>query len=149
METKPHGWAGTLTGKMLHYFGLTREGSEAYRPDGSPLAMCHNALVKDMGEGFKPDPAPDRKRCDSCTKYLAQCAKTAKLLATPATEVLKRGQYRTVLRGQFKGLTVEVQTEDKDFPGFWWCWYTKGTGAKVHQADVMLSASQLGQPVTK
>ena len=71
--TKPHGWAGTLKGKMLHYFGMDRDGSlDYYRPDGSPIALCHNALVKDGGEMFKADLPGDRAACRACEKYLAE-----------------------------------------------------------------------------
>jgi hypothetical protein len=142
METKPHGWATTRAGSMFHYFGMTREGGEGYRTDGSPLAMCHNAL--EAGHELAAKLEPGAKQCASCARYLANSPKTAKVLATVGDEPLKKGQFRTVLRGQFKGLTVEVWEESKDFPGFWMCWYTKGTGAKTHQAELMLSAGQLG-----
>lgn len=149
METKPHGWATTATGKMFHYFGLLREGSEGYRTDGTPLALCHNALLA-SGDLLWTDMHSDYQRCESCVRYLAQTPHVGVLASTPLDLPLKKGQFRTVLRGiGVKGLVVEVWEESKDFPGFWMCWYKKGTGAKQTDVEVMLSASQLGQSVTK
>ena len=149
MTTKSHGWAGTLTGKMVHYFGLTRQGEENYRPDGNPVALCHNALVMDGGERFKPEAPSDRKQCASCARYLANAILAGQLVKEPVAGELEptplaKGQVREVLRGKLKGLMVEVWEPNPDFPGFWMCWYKKGTGAKQTDTEVMLSAEQLG-----
>ena len=147
MATNPHGWATTRTGTMFHYFGLLREGGEGYRPDGTPLALCHNAVV--AGYELSPQLSSECKRCASCIRYLAQTPKSSALAATSVDEPLKKGQFRAVLRGKLSGLVVEVWEEANGFPGFWMCWYKKGTGAKQTDVEVMLSASQMGQSVTK
>ena len=149
METKPYGWAGTRAGQMLHYFGMTREGGEGYRLDGTPLAMCHNALVAGTEE-LKAEPQPLMRLCDSCARSLAKCPKRGLVKELVAGELarmpLAKGQCRKVLRGALASLTVEVSKEAPHFPGFWICWLRKGTGAKQRDVEVMLSAGQLSAP---
>ncbi len=149
MDTvRPHGWGATRAGSMLHYFGLTRDGSEGYRRDGSPLAMCHNALLAGEGELTK-EPQSGQKLCESCARYLARCPKKqAAKVGAPAEQPavpLKEYQKREVLRGKMTGVVVTLQHEHRDFPGFWIGIYEKDCGqAGFQPRELLVNGDQLG-----
>lgn len=122
METKPHGWAATASGKMMHYFGLGRSsyGSIGYRADGTPLALCHNALKMDAETGFENAPPPGWDSCAMCCRYLAEEQTKARKAAAQASGKFGVGVSVKVLRGKLAGKSGDITEKANDFPGFWW-----------------------------
>jgi hypothetical protein len=113
METKPHGWAFTQTGSMVHYFGLS------YRPDGTPVALCHNALRMGAKAVFQDKPN-GYEWCDSCQNYLTKHRKEAQSRAAQAKGKFAVGVTVDVTRGKgVAGTSGTLLEACKGFPGFW------------------------------
>ena len=113
METK-HGWATTRTGSMLHYFGYDS------RADGSPRALCHNALVVAPTAELLALPPADTECCDSCSRYLKLRRQEVRQAPAQAGGKLGPGSSVTITRGKMAGITTDVIEGSKDFPGVWW-----------------------------
>lgn len=138
METKPHGWAATPAGKMMHYFGLGRSkhGSHGYREDGTPLALCHNALRMDAETGYENAPPPGWDSCAMCCRYLADEQQLQRAAKARAAGKFAVDASVKVLRGKLAEKIGVITEKANGFPGFWWVYLG---GAR----PVMLSEGQL------
>jgi hypothetical protein len=127
-QQQPHGWAPTRTGSLLHYFGLPYR-HKGYRPDGTPLALCHNALqvAPDCELVQEIKQCPHTVTCTSCEKYLMR-APTALLNGQPApTKKKATGSFTKdarvrVMRGAYAGGTGTIERASAEAVGFHWVW---------------------------
>jgi hypothetical protein len=150
---------------MLHYFGLPYR-HKGYRPDGTPLALCHNALLVDPAKELVQEvvESPTAVKCRSCAKYLAQAlwalrnggaaVAEKKALAQAPAGSLGEGVAVTVTRGAYAGGKGTIDKASQEAAGFWYVWLTvfrtSLTSFKTKETAqrVLLSEGQLALATT-